>query len=255
MGLNVVTTSLLAEGTDWVAWMTRNSILQQPDPDDEKLQSDFVDSILGDQQCDGSWGAVPATAYAVLNLLALGEAPASQQIQQAAKWLLHLPEPPPRPGMWMLTESYLQEWLSRREPRERRDFAPGQFHWEPPDEDINYSCWEFPDCEQDQFRGEEMQQVIPTCARHHPPACEPRMTHSSALVAEALLLCGYADHPRVRRYINTLFHLGGEWGYWCGCAALGFMEIEAAPDRIEILERLARGDMSVDEAVKRLQQS
>jgi hypothetical protein len=62
------------------------------------------------------------------------------------------------------------------------------------------------------------------------PACEPRLTHVSALAAEALLRCGYADHPRLRRYVNTLFHLGGEWGYWCGCGALGLNDADILPD-------------------------
>jgi len=128
--------------------------------------------------------------------------------------------------MWMLTTEYLDEWLAKRQPKEQRDFRPGEFHWEPPDDARNFFSWRFPEYEQDQFRGQEMQQVIPICARHHPPACEPRITHVSALVAEALIRCGYADHPRLRRYVNTLFHLGGEWGYWCGCGALGLYDAD-----------------------------
>lgn len=89
---------------------------------------------------------------------------------------------------------------------------------------LSFYSWSFLLHEQDQFRGQEAQQVIPTCARHHPPACEPRITHISALVAEALMLCGYHNHPRLRCYINTISHVGGMYGYWCGCGALGFYD-------------------------------
>ena len=133
----------------------------------------------------------------------------------------------------MLTTEYLHEWLLRRRSSRRRDFPPGAIQHTPPDEQINFYCWQFPDGEQDQFRGQPMQQVIPTCARHHPPACEPRMTHVSALAAEALIRCGFADHPRLRRYVNTVFHLGGEWGYWCGCGALGLYDADIPASKSE----------------------
>jgi hypothetical protein len=225
----------IVDGDDWVAWMTRNRVLAYPAPDDDVLRTRLAVKILGRQHLDGSWGALPATAFAILNLLALGIEPSQAHIRAGAEWLLSQPEPPPRPGMWMLNQGYLDEWVSKRKPQEQRQFAPGEFHWVPPDDEINYYSWRFPDHEQDQFRGQEMQQVVPTCARHHPPACEPRMVHVSGVVAEALLRCGYADHPRLRRYVNTLFHLGGEWGYWCGCGALGLYDSgipasEATPD-------------------------
>ena len=219
----------VAEGSDWVGWMVRDRILEKPSPGDDAIRTELVGALLARQQSDGSWGGVPATAFTILNLLALGEEPSDERVRRGADWLLSLPEPPPRPGMWMLTQAYLDEWMSKREPREQRDFAPGEFHRVPPDESVNYFCWRFPDQEQGQFRGEEMQQVIPTCARHHPPACEPRIVHVSAIVAEALLRCGYADHPRLRRYVNTVFHLGGEWGYWCGCGALGLYDADIPP--------------------------
>ncbi len=225
----------IADGEDWVAWMTRNRVLERPAPSDAALRTKLVNRILGGQHSDGSWGAVPATAFAILNLLTLGEGASHASICAGTEWLLSRPEPSPRPGMWMLTQDYLDEWVSKRQPREQRQFHPGEFHWVPPNEKVNYFSWRFPDREQDQFRGQEMQQVIPTCARHHPPACEPRMVHVSGIVAETLLRCGFADHPRLQRYVNTVFHLGGEWGYWCGCGALGFYDSdipvsEARPD-------------------------
>jgi hypothetical protein len=227
--------AVVAKGDDWVGWMTRNRLLEEPGPGDEELRERLVREVLYGREADGTWGAVPATAYAILRLLALGEPVSSDAIQQAASWLLSLPEPPPRPGMWMLTPEYLTEWLSKRQPGDSRDFGPTDFQWTGPDEEINFFCWDFPAHEQDQFRGQEMQRVIPTCARHHAPACEPRMVHTSALVAHALLRCGYADDARLRRYVNTVFHLGGEWGYWCGCGALGLYDsdipaVEDDPD-------------------------
>ena len=225
----------LCEGDDWVGWMTRNRILACPASRDGSLRERLLGQILSRREEDGSWGGVPATAFAVLNLLTLGVEPSDATVRQACEWLLALPEPPPRPGMWMLTHEYLGEWLSKRRPPEKRGLSPGEFHWVPPDGDVNFFCWQFPDREQDQFRGEEMQRVVPTCARHHPPACEPRLTHVSGVVAEALMRSGYADHPRIRRYVNTVFHLGGAWGYWCGCGSLGLHDAdipasEATPD-------------------------
>jgi len=242
--------SAIASGNDWVGWMTRNRILKQPAPGDDRLRASLVEDIFREQKVDGSWSTVSATGYAILKLLALGESQSDERLRRAAKWLLELPEPSPRPGMWMLTGEYLNEWVSRRQPREHCPFEPGEFQWTPPDEDINFFSWNFPASEQDQFRGQEMQQVISTCARHHPPACEPRITHISALVAEALMRSGYANHPRLRRYVNTVFHLGGHWGYWCGCGALGLYDSdipasESTPDfDVRLVAEDGTGDMS-----------
>ncbi|MFC1718535.1 hypothetical protein ACFL6S_33070 [Candidatus Poribacteria bacterium] len=214
----------IAQGDDWVGWMTRNRLLEQPVPEDDSFRADIVSGILQGQKGDGSWDTVPATAYAILRFLALGEDASGEAIQRAANWLLDLPEPEPRPGMWMLTQEYLEEWLCRRQPREQKAFVAGEIQRAAPDDEISFYCWNFPMHEQDQFRGQEAQRVVPICARHHPPACEPRITHISALVAEALMLCGYHSHPRLRRYVNTISHVGGMYGYWCGCGALGFYD-------------------------------
>ncbi len=214
----------IAQGDDWVGWMTRNHLLEQPAPEDDNLRADMVSGILQGQKNDGSWGLVSATAYAILRLLVLGEDTSTEAIQRAANWLLDLPEPAPRPGMWMLTQEYLEEWLGKRQSKEQKAFAAGEIQRAAPRDEISFYSWSLPLHEQDQFRGQETQQVIPICARHHPPACEPRITHISALVAEALMLCGYHSHPRLRRYINTISHVGGMYGYWCGCGALGFYD-------------------------------
>jgi len=240
----------LADGDDWVGWMTRSRLLASPLPTDHALGRRLAEDLLAAQLADGSWGGLPATASAILHLLALGKAPSDDPLDGASRWLLEQPEPPPRPGMWMLKPFYIEDWVSRRKPELERELAPGEFHWIPPDGDVNYFSWEFPDVEQDQFRSEEIQQVLPNCARNHPPACEPRMVHVSGVVAEALVRCGHADHPRLRRYVNTVFHLGGEWGYWCGCGALGLFDVDVpasgAPPDLDV-RRVAedgRGDLA-----------
>ena len=73
----------IADGHDWVGWMTRNRVLEHPAPDDETLRTRLIDTILGRQSPDGSWGAVPATAFAILNLLALGEGSSDARIISA----------------------------------------------------------------------------------------------------------------------------------------------------------------------------
>ena len=222
--------SAIAQGNDWVGWMTRNRVLKQPAQQDEELRDDLAAEVFDEQKDDGSWGSVPATAYAILWLLTLGEQAGNERLQQAAKWLLDLPEPPPRPGMWMLAEEYLEEWLSRREASEQRAFEPGEVQWTGPvPADCSFYDRRIEKHEQDEFRTQQAQQVIPRCARYHGPACEPKITHVSALVAEALMRCGYADHPRLRRYVNTISHVGGVWGYWCGCGALGLYDADIAP--------------------------
>ena len=89
----------IADGDDWVGWMTRSRILQQPLVGDDELRRSFAERIYSDQTADGSWAGVPGTAYAILRLLDIGESAADKRIQRAANWLLGLPEPPPRPGM------------------------------------------------------------------------------------------------------------------------------------------------------------
>lgn len=221
--------SAIAQGDDWVAWMTRNRLVERPAQGDGDTRSRLIGAILDAQQADGSWSAISPTAYAILRLLALDVPARDESLRRAAEWLLGLPEPPPRPGMWMLTQDYLDEWMALRQPEERRAFGPTEIQWAGPGRDSFYG-WEDDPSEQAQFGGQEMQQVIPVCARHHAPACEPRITHISSLVAEALLRCGYADHPRLRRYVNTVFHIGGMWGYWCGCGALGLSDADIPSD-------------------------
>jgi len=86
--------SAISQGSDWVGWMTRNRILKQPAPGDNRLRESLVEEIFSDQKADGSWGTVPATAYAILRLLELGEHATDERFEGAAKWLLDLPEPP-----------------------------------------------------------------------------------------------------------------------------------------------------------------
>ena len=215
---------LLAEGDDWVGWMTRKRLLDAPRDGDGAWRRARVQHILRDQLPDGSWGTVPATAYAMLRLLALGQARDDGPVRRAAAWLLALPDVAPRPGMWMLMDAYRDEWVGMRRPAGDPP-EPCGFQWTGPGR-TSYYCRDFAVEEQDQFRGEAMQRVIPTCARHHLPACEPRLTHVSSLIAEALLRCGFAEHPRLRRYVNTLMRVGGVWGYWCGCGALGLTDAD-----------------------------
>jgi len=43
------------------------------------------------------------------------------------------------------------------------------------------------------------------------------MLHTSATVVDALCRCGYANHPRVKAYANSILQLGGMFGYFCAC--------------------------------------
>ena len=89
----------IAGGSDWVGWMTRNRVLGRSSSRDSALRESFIRKIFCLQKADGSWGSVPATGYATLGLLSLGRRASDERLKRAAKWLLDLPEPPPRPGM------------------------------------------------------------------------------------------------------------------------------------------------------------
>jgi len=65
----------LSEGEDRIGWMTRNQLLRCPLPCDPALGRRLASDILIGQLANGSWGGLPETACAILNLLALGAAP------------------------------------------------------------------------------------------------------------------------------------------------------------------------------------
>ena len=185
---------ILAKGEDWIGWMTRNRIVGRPGTGDDRLRADLAGAVYGEQGADGSWRSVVDTGYAILRLLALGESPSGERIQSAARWLLARPEPPPRPGMWMLTDAYLQEWMALREPSARRAFAPGEIQWAHPGRCSLYTFDTLPH-EQAAFGSQEAQRVIPPCNRFAVPACGPRLTHVSAL-----RLCGSPAAAPLRQY-------------------------------------------------------
>jgi hypothetical protein len=104
--------------------------------------------------------------------------------------------------MWMLSREHLQEWNAIKSGESEAD-------------DDQYVIG-FDDENCDFVRAEEQQQVIATCARHFTGLCDS-MLHPSATVVDALCRCGYADHPRVRDYANSMLQLGGMFGYFCAC--------------------------------------
>lgn len=203
----------LTTGQDWVSWKVRNEILQQPAPYDEALRAELVNAIFAEQAESGSWeNSVLKTAYSILHALSIELPEDDARIQKAAKWLLNWPEPVGRPGMWMQTDKHLQEWnaIKRGESQTERDsFMDGAVD----DEDCDF------------VRADHQQQVIPTCARHFTGLCDS-ILHPSATAADALCRCGYADHPRVRNYANSILQLGGMFGYFCACWGINDFDVE-----------------------------
>jgi hypothetical protein len=195
----------LADGEDWIAWKTRNGVLGQPAAADERLRQHLVEEVFTEQTENGSWAdSVVKTAYGILRALSVHVPPDDARMQRAAEWLLDWPQPVGRPGMWMLTEEHLREWnaIKRGELQTERDM---------------YFDTTIIDKEQDLFRAQEPQEVIPTCCRNFTAMCYSRMLHPSATVAAALCRCGYAEHSRVKDYANTILQVGGMFGYFCGC--------------------------------------
>ena len=192
---------LVAEG-DWVAWQARQGILEQPGADGEQLHQRLLDHIFAGQSDDGSWeSSVVTTAYGILRALSIDGAPNDGRIQKAAQWLLDSPEPEGRPGWWMLNEGYLEKWRAKRA-------GAG--------EDVELMNRGFSEDDHDLFRGQEQQQVIPSCSRHHAAPCDS-LHHPSATAAMALCRCGHADHPRLKAYANTMLDLHAMFGYFCAC--------------------------------------
>jgi hypothetical protein len=114
--------------------------------------------------------------------------------------------------MWMLTEEHLQEWnaIKNKEIQTTRN---------------SYMDGTVSEEELDFARGEDQQQVIPTCARHFTGLCDS-MLHVSATVADALCRCGHSEHPRVKNYANSIFQLGGMFGYFCACWGINDFDVE-----------------------------
>lgn len=207
----------LTNGADWVSWKVRSEILQKPGSDDESLRQNLVDEIFAGQGDNGSWdNSVMKTAYGILRALSVHVPPDDARVQEAAQWLLNWPQPVGRPGMWMLSEEYLRGWNAIKNGETETD------------EDQYVIGFDDENC--DYVRAEEQQQVIATCARHFTGLCDS-MLHPSATVADTLCRCGYANHPRVRDYANSMLRLGGMFGYFCACWG-----INAFDEEVEELE-------------------
>jgi len=193
----------LMTGNDWIAWKVRNEILQQPDADEEKLRQELMDEVFAWQIKDGSWNnSVVKTAYGILRALSIYVPSDDARIQKAAQWLLDWPEPAGRPGMWMLDEERLQKWDANKKGLSEVDWLTFMLH-------------NFTEEDHELFRCQQHQEVIPSCTRMH-AGCDA-MLHTSATVADALCRCGYANHPRVKSYANSILQLGGMFGYFCAC--------------------------------------
>ena len=208
----------LMTGNDWIAWKVRNEILQQPDAenqknftfdqtflkfDDEKLRQEMMNKVFAGQIKNGSWNnSVVKTAYGILRALSIHVPSNDERIQKAAQWLLDWPEPAGRPGMWMLDEERLQKWDANKK-------GLSEVDW------LTFMLTNFTEEDHDLFRGQEHQEVIPSCTRMH-AGCDA-MLHASATVADALCCCGHANHPRVKAYANSILQLGGMFGYFCAC--------------------------------------
>lgn len=195
----------IASGDDWVGWKTRGKITGQPAAGDDALRQSLEDRIFGGQEENGSWDdSVVTTAFCILRARSVSVPPGDPRLRRAAQWLLHWPEPVDRPGMWMTTTEYLREWNAIKGGEETTD--KDAYFWDIED------GWEH-----DLYRGEEKNQVIPTCCRNYPAMCGSRMLHPAATVAAALGACGYDDHPRHNDYCNTMLGIEHMFGYFCSC--------------------------------------
>lgn len=196
---------VLADGDDWPGWKTRGDMLGKPAPGDDALRQALEEGIFEGQGDSGSWGdSVVVTAYGILRALQVRVRHDDERLQRACRWLLDWPEPVDRPGMWMTTREHLAEWNGLKSGEVETD-------------DDAYFRVEDHDWEHDLYRGQGPQEAVPTCCRNFPAMCYSRMLHPSGTVATALAACGYADHPRVNDYANTMLQIDHMFGYFCSC--------------------------------------
>jgi len=210
----------LADGEDWVAWKVRGEILRRPRDDDSRQRGEFVRAAFSDQSENGSWFDSPLkTAYGMLHALSVGVGPKEPRMRKAAEWLLGWPAPAGRPGMWMLSDSHRREWNASRS--RQGGGKPRSFPIGSPDEDVRF------------VREEAQQRAMATCARHFSGLCDA-MLHVSATAAFALCRCGYAHHPRLKSYANSMLQLAAMFGYFCAC--WGIHDFSRAVDPLQANE-------------------
>ena len=187
---------------DWVGWRSRREILLQPAFGDEALHRRLVKEVFCGQRDDGSWdGSVTKTACGVLHALAVEVRQDDPRVRSAAEWLLQRPEPAARPGLWVAGEELLKEWSSVFAGRTAAD-----------------RLWVGRGIagEQGFVMQQEQQRIVPTCTRGFSGMCDG-MLHTSAIAADALCRCGYADHPRLKSYAHSMTQLAEMYGYFCSC--------------------------------------
>jgi hypothetical protein len=192
-----------------IGYLFRREFGQENEAQDRELVSQWCNEILAGQSSDGGWGeSLVTTAFNLIRLMELGRTKDDPHITKAAEWLISQNEPVGLPGMFMATVSLFEELNSVKEKGDGKRMVYDKVG-----------------------RRKKYQPVVDAFRLNTdmvPGVCELALTSASAVVLQALLRLGLADHQRVRKAINTVLAMWS--GRWCGCGAFGRDTVFPASD-------------------------
>ena len=170
---------------------------------DSRFAAECASHILGEQDRDGGWDrSLVATAFNLIRLMEVGLTIVDKQVAKAARWLLDSPELAGVPGLFAATTGLGEEFN-----RNRADGNDGHVMWD-------NLCHYFVPKEGLSRKYQPIRDTYDANRDVVPGICELGVASASAVILQALLRLGFAEHRRVRQAINTML---AAWDrIWCG---------------------------------------
>ena len=207
----------IASMTDGALLPAKRELLGTLPRGDAPRLSTYVADVRRGQLKNGSWrNSAVTTAGSIIRLVQSGVGPDDAAVQAGLSWLEQSTEPVGMPGLFLYNES-----MGREYNRRKADGAP--LLDVRPDKQRAF----FDKLSKEYFS--PFLDLLPKTGK----ACEPHTTWATALAPQALLRCGKADGPRVKRAIGTLMQYRSRYkdcGGWCGCGIFGSALAERAID-------------------------
>lgn len=187
-------TLLRSEGR--VGLLVRRMLERGSAAEDREFVKQSCAHILSDQQPNGSWDDdLITTASHLIRLSELGQTVTEPPIAQAADWLLSSPETVGLPGLFATTVTIAEDFNRLKPKGEARRMIYDKMR------------------RASKYR--PVREAFHSNSDILPGVCELAVTSASAVVLQALLMLGFADHVRVKKAMNTFLSL---WNRaWCGC--------------------------------------
>lgn len=177
-------------------------------PEEERKLSAYTVAFRESQLDNGCWQeSAVITAGNIIRLLQSGIKTDDTAMRSGIAWLEQSEEPVGMPGLFFYDAAKGKEYNQRK--------AEGKYPLE-----VNTSSKQrnFFNKLSSEYFGQFLD-LVPKGK-----ACEPHTTWATALALQALLRCGEADSPRVKRAVRTLMQWRkryGDCGGWCGCGIFG----------------------------------